>query len=414
MIVFHEGLPRSGKSYEAVVKHLIPALAQGRAVYAYVEGLNHDKIAELAEITPERCRELLHQIEREQVREIYKHVQDNALVILDELQNFWPNGRQKLGEEITQFITEHGHRGLDIIGMGQDLRDVHSMWRRRVSQKTVFNKLDAVGMENKYAYRVYKASEPEKFHKVSNGTGVYEERYFGSYKSHVSDDTNTLNYKDKRAVVWNTPLFKFGIPAAILAAVAGIWFVLRIFSGDAEIVKTDQLKPQAKHAQPAAQPVKQVTSAPAPAPAATKPGVVPIEDRPQPEDYIQSLQKNEWRPRLAAWMEAGNRKQGVIEWYQDTTRKESLTTSQIETLGYVVVHKQGVVQLVRGSTRIVVTSWPIDPVFQVNETRNREVAGRLPRDEGTSQPASPPTATAEGLRGVVIADGGGYSGIPTR
>ena len=47
MIIFHEGLPRSGKSYEAMVKHVLEALKQGRKVFAYVEGLNHEKIAEV-------------------------------------------------------------------------------------------------------------------------------------------------------------------------------------------------------------------------------------------------------------------------------------------------------------------------------------------------------------------------------
>lgn len=389
MIIFHEGLPGSGKSYEAVVKHVIPAIAQGRAVYAYVNGLNHDKIAQLAEVTPERGRELLFQIEREQVPEIYRHVQDNALVIIDEMQNFWPHGRTKLGPDITEFVTEHRHRGLDIIGMGQDLRDVHALWRRRTSQKTVFNKLDAVGMEHKYAYRVYKAVEPEKFQKVSNGTGTYEEKYFGTYKSHVSDDTNTLNYKDSRAVVFNTPLFKFVIPGVGLAAIAAVWFIARIFSGDAQIVKTDKVQPEkAVQVSPQQLPMK-ATVVPAAAGVDLPEGAIAMKGPTEPKDYIESLQK-QWRPRLSAWMEAPGRTQGVIEWYDETTRKEVLTTDQIKDLGYVVVHKNGVVTMVKGDTRIVATSWPIDPVYQVSDRRQEEVAGRLPRDEGASQPAREP------------------------
>lgn len=45
MLIFHEGLPRSGKSYEAMVRHIIPALQKGRHVWAYIEGLNHARIA---------------------------------------------------------------------------------------------------------------------------------------------------------------------------------------------------------------------------------------------------------------------------------------------------------------------------------------------------------------------------------
>lgn len=55
MLIFHEGLPGSGKSYEALVSHIIPRLKDGRTVDAYIEGLNFEKIAELAEITLEHC-----------------------------------------------------------------------------------------------------------------------------------------------------------------------------------------------------------------------------------------------------------------------------------------------------------------------------------------------------------------------
>ena len=50
MIVFHEGLPGSGKSYEACVMHIIPALKAGRDVLTNINGINHKKFAELTGI----------------------------------------------------------------------------------------------------------------------------------------------------------------------------------------------------------------------------------------------------------------------------------------------------------------------------------------------------------------------------
>ncbi|MBC8674249.1 hypothetical protein H2136_19655 [Aeromonas hydrophila] len=105
-------MPGSGKSYEALISHIIPRLKDGRTVDAYVEGLNFEKIAELCEITIEECQERLKQITREEVLNIHNHVRDKSLVIIDEAQNFWPNGRGKLAQPIIQFITEHRHRGL--------------------------------------------------------------------------------------------------------------------------------------------------------------------------------------------------------------------------------------------------------------------------------------------------------------
>ncbi|KAB1128555.1 zonular occludens toxin, partial [Escherichia coli] len=62
MFVFHEGLPRSGKSYEAMVKRIIPALLKGRKVYARLNGINHEKVAEASGLSVERVRELLFEI----------------------------------------------------------------------------------------------------------------------------------------------------------------------------------------------------------------------------------------------------------------------------------------------------------------------------------------------------------------
>ena len=51
MIIFHEGMPRSGKSYASTKDHIVPALKKGRAIYARLDGLNYPQLAELAEIT---------------------------------------------------------------------------------------------------------------------------------------------------------------------------------------------------------------------------------------------------------------------------------------------------------------------------------------------------------------------------
>jgi zona occludens toxin len=56
MLLFNEGLPRSGKSYSAMVDRIIPALKDGRAVFAHLDGLNHEKIAEASGVSLERVQ----------------------------------------------------------------------------------------------------------------------------------------------------------------------------------------------------------------------------------------------------------------------------------------------------------------------------------------------------------------------
>ena len=119
MLIFYEGRPGSGKSLCAIKEYVVPMLAKHRKVFAYVEGLNHKQIAELAGIDLEKCIELLQVLTREQVPHFYKFIENDAFVVIDEVQNFFPKGRKPLDQETANFFAEYRHLGLDILLMGQ-------------------------------------------------------------------------------------------------------------------------------------------------------------------------------------------------------------------------------------------------------------------------------------------------------
>ncbi|MGT2491271.1 zonular occludens toxin domain-containing protein [Cupriavidus basilensis] len=121
MFIFHEGLPRSGKSYEAMAKRIIPALQKGRKVWARLNGMDYDKVAEASGLPVERVRELLHEIPEADVLKWADLVENDALVILDEMQNFWPNGQRNFPPDQLKAIAEHGHRGPDHRWHGRQL-----------------------------------------------------------------------------------------------------------------------------------------------------------------------------------------------------------------------------------------------------------------------------------------------------
>lgn len=233
MIIFHEGLPRSGKSYEATKEHIIPALKKGRKVFARINGLNYEKISELAQITLEECQQLLFHITEEQVPTIYQHVENDALVIIDELQNFFPSGRSKLSDEMTKFITEHGHRGLDILTMGQAISDCHNLWRKRTQRKIQFLKLDMVGKEDTYKWTSFTNRPDPKgeptWVKINAGVKKYDPAYFGAYLSHQPDTENKDNLKDDRLNILKTKGIKFGIPAAVCVGAIAIYYLYGFF-----------------------------------------------------------------------------------------------------------------------------------------------------------------------------------------
>lgn len=368
MIIFHEGLPGAGKTYETVVRHIIPALQSGRAVWAYIEGLNHEKFAEITGLSVERVRELLHQIEADQVPEIWRWGAElkDALVVIDEVQDFWPASREKLGPEITRFVTQHRHEGLDIILMGQDLRDCHNIWKRRVSQKVVFTQLDMLGRAQNYHWVVYKAVRPEKFKRVTSGRGRYDPKYFGLYKSHSDGTTNKDTFHDKRAIVWNHPGIKFGVPLFGVVLFFAVDYLHGFFAGESApvAVKSAQASPTPPRTQPAVAD---------PAPAAHRPqSAQPVAAPPPPPprspgvEYVASLD-NQYRPRLSGYMQSPTLGLTcLIEWLDSGFHvKERLSCEQLSALGFrIEPHVFGVAISAERYDRVV-TAWPVDPFGRV-------------------------------------------------
>ncbi|HGF7227516.1 TPA: zonular occludens toxin domain-containing protein [Vibrio cholerae] len=296
MIIFHEGLPRSGKSYEAVVKHIIPALASGRKVFARINGLNYEKLAELAGITVERCRELLIHIEESQVLDVYRHIDQDSLLVLDELQNFFPNQRKPLDPKMMRFIAEHGHYGLDILILGQSFNDIHSVWRRRTERKVMFLKLSAVGKDNSYNWTAYQAipqnDRDPKWNKAANGIEKYDSKFFGSYASHVPSVDNKGAYADGRFNIFNRKSLRYGLPALLLFGCYGIYYISNFFSDESPITKPKPTSPSSSSAPAPASQAAPVSGAAPSLPPSAPP--VPAVPKSVSEDWIyQSFQKHD-------------------------------------------------------------------------------------------------------------------------
>lgn len=228
MIIFHEGLPGSGKSYEAAINQIIPALMKGRLVYAYIEGLNHEKFAEVTGLPLEVINKLLHQLIKEQVRDVHNHVPNDSLVLLDELQDFFPAGKGTLDSGITEFVTQHRHRGIDIVCMGQDHRDCHMLWKRRIDTLITFVKRDAVGMPKSYTWTTHKL-QAGKFVKLRSGKGEYEEKYFGLYASHESGVSAIDSHKDDRTNIFKSSFFRTWLPLFFVVLGYAIYYLYGFF-----------------------------------------------------------------------------------------------------------------------------------------------------------------------------------------
>jgi zona occludens toxin len=391
MLIFHEGLPGSGKSYEAMTYRIIPALQKGRRVIAYIEGLNFERIAEASELPVEKVRELLKPLTRDQVEAgIVQLAEDNALMVLDEAQNFWGN-RAKLDKQTTEFVTEHRHRGIDLVLMGQDLRDVHTLWRRRIEFKVCFLKLSSLGLGKRYTVTTWRHLGQDKFERVGTKTGKYDPKFFGTYASHTSTEVNTEDYKDKRATVWASGLMTLGIPAVVVAGAVGVWFLWGYFHP----------QPVQQAAKSAAQGVKTASvgaGAPVPGPAASASS--PKNDTRSPQERRFADLSQRFRIRLAGLVSGATRASGIVEWIDGGSRvMERLSLDQLRELGVAVVIGQGVTKLAMGEWSDLATMWPLEADGRISENRLQSMR---PTEAGAHAPEPAGLATL-GRSPVVVA-----------
>lgn len=382
MLIFHEGLPGSGKSYEAVVYRILPALQKGRHVFANIKGLDFEKIADVSGLPLDRVEELLHQIEWDDTKRIYDLVSNDSLVLIDEVQDFWPKSQRSLDAKITEFITQHRQRGIDIVLMGQDKGDVHNLWRNRIDSLFIFSKLDALGMASRYSWvSMKKQGASKKFTQISSGKRKYEDKYFGTYQSHKPDVDNTETYQDDRTNLLKNPKFKYMIPAVLALAVFAVYFLWGFFHQAPKSLPASAPAPAA-----GPRPIPTIipngssanvllkAAADASAPAAATP--VPTKPVYDPENYPVSMIEK-YRPRLAAVLEsAGQASAGIIEFLDDSFHvKESFTFAQLREMGWSLKTRERGVMMVRDSDQqsYFVTAWPIDPFGRVADYQGKQL-----------------------------------------
>lgn len=377
MIIFLEGLPGSGKSFSAVKDYLIPALQKKRKVFAYIEGLDFKRIAEAAGLPLAKVEALLVPLTREQVPTIHDHVENDALVIVDELQNFWPTSRLKLPDEITKFVAEHRHRGLDVVCMGQVLKDCHALWLGRVDTLLQFLKRDAVGKPNEYRWVVCKRAAGGKFAETTSGKAEYDPKYFGCYASHTEGTENLGTFNDDRANVKNGKTYKF-VMRFVWVFIGAIGFVIYLLFGGG-LTKSLGAKPATSQGVPLDAPGAKADTKPAASPpVSTEPkGVADTKI----SDFVSDLcEKN--RIRLTGVIQSKSRMAGVVEWRDASNRvQDRLTLNQLQGLGwYVMISPDGsMAQISKPGKLYIATQWPY-------------------QDDRETAPARVPEATQERMR----------------
>lgn len=375
MLIVHEGIPGSGKTFEAVSKHLVVGLKKKRHCFCRIDELNFAQLAQLAEITEEECRSLLVQLTVEQAMVIQTvEMPIGSLVLLDEVQNYFPDDRKKLPDDVVKFVAEHRHKGLDIILMCQDLRDVHKIWRRRVDTKIVFTKLDMLGGKG-YRWKLYKAIAPEKFKEVSAGEEKYAKEIFGSYKSFEAGAEAAQKYDDKRRTIWASKFFRYGLPMALLVGGYAIYWLIHAFTGGG-LAKSLGGAPTAAGSgkTPAA------VSAPAAPVGAAAPVAAPAPEKKYQKDFISDLSER-YRLRVSALMRSKGKLTAVFEWYDDALHvRERMNMLTVAKMGYLVTIDDSMefATIQKGEFIYYATQFPIEVEMKISDRKQQEIAGGAP------------------------------------
>lgn len=377
MIVFNEGVPGAGKSYDAVATHILPALKAGREVFARLNGLNEEAIAKHLKMSVEDVAGLLHIVTDEQVPNLPDIVTADSLVVIDEAHMYYVADRRPLDPNVEQFFAEHRHEGLDIILISQWYKRIHTALRARIERKAVFQKLTAVGLKKRYTVATWVTTSPDKYEKVGTQTKKYDPAIFLCYESVRAGTENLEVYTEGGESVWR----KLGLYSLIMVPLVGasIYVVLKFFSGGATLVKD---KPGVKTS------FTQVETAPSSGTSrqgnqahqsdSASPNAKPTPDyslMPPAVGYLFSMGA-QGRPRLAGLMYSNGGKQaaGIVEFREAQDHvMERLTLKQIMAMGVKVTIFEYGVKMTYEKATMIATNWPVDLPGTIDRTTQERV-----------------------------------------
>lgn len=376
MLVFNEGVPRSGKSYDAVSSHILPALKAGRRVFARLNGLDHDKIAAHLGMEPAAVRDLLIVVTTAEVKSLFvavapveggewtiSNVLKNALFIVDECHEFYVADRAPISPAIENFFALCGQNGMDGLLLSQFYKRLHSSLRARIERKNVFQKLTAVGFKNKYTVRRFHAMGPDRFELVGTDTETYNPLIFPLYKGYADGADNVAVYTAGGKTVW-AKIGKYAIFVIPIVGI-GIWSFARFFSGHSGLIKEPPKAavPMTQVAPVSPLQVQRLQNASTAQAAESSRSLVKHVDTsgmPSGVAYVFSL-CDRARPRLAGLITGGAKVVGMVEWVQDGGKVlDRLSLDDVKALGVTVEVNSYGVRLVYEKKDAIVTPWPLD------------------------------------------------------
>jgi hypothetical protein len=235
VFIMHEGDPGSGKSYDSVCK-IIDNLRLGRKVYTNIDGLDDEVCREnikcVSGLNDYDMKTRLIYLDESTCWDFWKRVDDGSLIVLDEAHKYF-GSREWTTDANKQFViwlTEHRHRGFDIVMMSMDIDRIDKQARQCAAWTYRYRKLNMFGklLSNNYMVRAF-IGDDSSGKPVQQMTRKFNKKIFGCYKSFVTKDMKELGLG--RAVnALRHPVF-YAIPLLLIVCVV-LFFRSGFHSGD--------------------------------------------------------------------------------------------------------------------------------------------------------------------------------------
>jgi len=249
VIIVYEGVPGSGKTYEAVRK-IVDNLRLGRVVYTNIEGMDdercHEAIKAVAGLSDYEFAERFHFLSGEDVKRFWQIVKPGSLIVLDEVHK-WFNSRdwQKEGNrDFSDWASTHRHYGFDLVLISQRIEKIDAQARTLAEWTYRFKKINFLGSLVKKGYVAFAYSGDDTKEYLSKQIRRYDKKIFACYQSYVTKDTKELGVQ-KVANVLRHPVF-YAIP---LVFVLTIFFAMRsglatgdFFGSKKALARADEMK----------------------------------------------------------------------------------------------------------------------------------------------------------------------------
>jgi zona occludens toxin len=208
------GKPGGGKSYEAVVSHIIPIVTKDLRKIVTNLPLNIDQFCL---VYGDYCRDLIEVVDGQfhnyggerpfSKKDHYVQYEDwenekgqKVAFFIDECHLSIPQtGTQK---ELTEFYSMHRHYGFDIYLITQNFRKVNRDIKDMVQNgyraiKQTFN-----GQDHKYILKVHDGCGNTNTSVIATHERTYDKKYFAFYQSHTKSNKSVIEASSNDIEVW--------------------------------------------------------------------------------------------------------------------------------------------------------------------------------------------------------------------